>query len=170
MSGTITISNQQHVRPVKLPAIRRIAKALLQNELAAKGYELGIFIVDDPEMARLNESFLSHAGPTDVITFDYGEPDAPGEIRGEIFVCVPESERQAKIYRTTWEQELMRYVIHGVLHLCGYDDHEASARKIMKRAENKLVHVLDGRFDFRGISDPGARSTRKQMLRRPHAP
>jgi probable rRNA maturation factor len=63
-------------------------------------------------------------------------------INGELFICVDEAIRQAKRFRTTWQSELMRYIVHGVLHLLGHDDHRAADRLKMKREENRLVRKL----------------------------
>src|ERR1700761_6377007 len=92
---TLTISNRQHVRKINSWALKEIAAAALVD-LRFQEAELGIVLVNAKGMASLNESFLGHEGPTDVITFDYSESGTPARIRGEIFICVPEAERQAK--------------------------------------------------------------------------
>ena len=105
-------------------------------------------------MTRLNEKFLQHAGSTDVITFDYSEPGGPKSkpsLHGEIFVCVDESVIQARKFKTSWQAEIVRYVIHGVLHLAGYDDRNVTARRKMKAVENKLLRQLGHEFDFRRL-------------------
>ena len=96
-------------------------------------------------MTRVNETFLQHAGSTDVITFDHAEPDAAA-LHGEIFICVDEAVTQARRFRTTWQSELLRYMIHGLLHLQGFDDHTASDRRQMKSEENRLLAALRRRF------------------------
>lgn len=164
MSGKITISNRQDLKPIRLRAVQELTRSLLRDELRLAGYDLGVFIVDDPQMTWLNETHLGHAGSTDVITFDYGGTESLEAIHGEIFVCVPEAERQAEHFGVTWEQELMRYMIHGVLHLCGFDDDTPRALKAMKRVENKLVHVLDERMGFGSIS-PARRPTQRPVDR-----
>src|SRR5689334_3973530 len=109
-------------------------------------------------MARINQTFLQHEGSTDVITFDHSKtpptrpfdvnspsPAAgpgPGPIHGEIFISVPDAVAQAREFGTTWQDELVRYVIHGLLHLLGHDDLQPAARRVMKRAENRLVAAL----------------------------
>jgi probable rRNA maturation factor len=108
-------------------------------------------------MSRLNETFLQHKGSTDVITFDYSEnvlsasrrqvrPNLPAgcrkHIHGEIFICIDDAMSQAKQFRTSWQSELTRYVIHGVLHLQGFDDLQTAARRKMKREENRLLKKM----------------------------
>ena len=74
MSGTLSIRNRQRTIPVDVRSLRRITLVLLRDLLAKEAFELGICLVRLPEMTRLNETFLRHNGPTDVITFDYSDP------------------------------------------------------------------------------------------------
>jgi rRNA maturation RNase YbeY len=100
-------------------------------------------------MARLNEQYLQHEGSTDVITFNYREgkkKSAP--VLGEIFICVDDAIKQAKEFKTTWQSEVVRYVVHGVLHLLGYDDLKPDLRRAMKREENRYVNSLSREFDL----------------------
>lgn len=143
---TLTVSNRQQVRKINPQSVKEIAAATL-SDLKIQEAELGIVIVSAKEMASINESFLGHEGPTDVITFDYSEaakiPRAkPFGIHGEIFICVTEAERQAKTFETDWQSEVVRYIIHGILHLAGYDDLQPVARKKMKHEENRLMRKL----------------------------
>jgi len=159
---------------VNIPLLRRIVRSLLGELPGAEGYELGVHLVAEPEVVRLNEAFLHHAGSTDVIAFDHtggqalrlsptftpsrlrGKRDARSTLQGEIYVCVDEAVRQSRRFRTTWQSELVRYVVHGLLHLCGYDDSRPAARRKMKRAESRLLHLLALRFPLRQL----ARKTR----------
>ena len=111
-------------------------------ELAAPlnaAIELGVHLVAAPEMTLLNETFLHHTGSTDVITFNHAEENSTDSIHGEIFICLDDAVKQADAFRTTWQSELARYVIHGVLHLRGFDDLTPSKRRVMKREENRLL-------------------------------
>jgi len=99
-------------------------------------------------MARLNEQFLGHAGSTDVLTFDYQEGAAPGGWCGEIFVSVDDALASAPRFRASWQLELARYLVHGVLHLRGYDDRRPAARREMKREENRVLKALSRSFDW----------------------
>ena len=112
-------------------------------------------------MTGINSQFLQHEGTTDVITFDHSEAQesrrkaAPGyrQINGELFICVDEAVAQARSFRTTWQEELVRYIVHGILHLLGHDDHDAAVRRRMKREENRLVRLLAARFAFRKLGE-----------------
>ncbi|MBN9691696.1 MAG: rRNA maturation RNase YbeY [Verrucomicrobia bacterium] len=131
----ITLVNRQRDRPVDRPRILR----LVADVLAERGQTADVVIhwVSRKRSAELNQQFLQHEGPTDIITFDYGS--TTDRLQGELFICIAEAVRQAAEFRTDWKQELHRYVIHGLLHLRGFDDREPAVRRVMKREENRLV-------------------------------
>jgi probable rRNA maturation factor len=146
MSETnLVITNRQRDRKVDTQRVRAVAVAVLAE--AGQGAELGIHLVSAKRSAEVNWQFLQHEGPTDIITFDHGS--TPERLFGEMFICVPEAVRQAEEFGTTWEAELLRYVIHGILHLRGYDDLEPAKRRVMKREENRLVRKLVGNREGR---------------------
>jgi probable rRNA maturation factor len=179
--GSLILRNRQRNRRLDMRLLRRIVQALLAREWSKGSFDLGIYVVTKAEITHLNEAFLRHKGPTYVISFDYSAglasptvaadvsrriPSATktapthvgGYLHGEVVVCLDEAVAQARRFRTTWQSELVRYVVHGVLHLLGYDDQASRLRREMKRAEDSLVRELAGRFDFRRLS-PGRAST-----------
>ncbi len=141
----IEISNRQRVRKLNLRLLEQIAAAALE-ELKIAEAELSVVLVGTKESAAMNEKFLGHEGATDVITFDYSEKPTKGHLHGEIFICVGEAAKQAKEFKTSWQSELVRYVVHGILHLIGHDDLKPVARKKMKIVEGRLVRELSRRF------------------------
>ena len=130
---------------------------LLAELLKLDDFDLSLIIVRAPEMAKINQTFLQHQGSTDVITFDYAEAatrntqHATRFLHGELFLCIDDAIAQAREFRTTWQSELARYVIHGVLHLCGYDDIRAADRRKMKREENRLVQEIARLFPLKEL-------------------
>lgn len=124
--------------------------AELPEHCAAAEAELAIVLVGARRMAALNEHHLNHDGPTDVITFDYAGPGSANDrsLRGDIVICLEVAREQAREFGTTWQAEVVRYVIHGLLHLRGYDDLEPAARRSLKREENRIVRRLAGQFAF----------------------
>jgi len=149
----LAIRNRQRSRTVNVPLLRRVARAMF-TQLDIAEADLGIFLVAGPEMTHLNGTFLQHAGSTDVITFDYGEAGqrkTASSLHGEVFVCVDESVIQAKKFRTSWQSEIVRYIVHGALHLLGHDDANASMRKKMKAVENRILAQLAKKFDLRRL-------------------
>ena len=161
----LVLRNRQGTRFVNSPLLRRITRVLLADLLALERYELALHLVAAPEMARVNQRFLDHAGSTDVITFDYTEEPSPAsshglsapamKLHGEIFICIDDAVKQARQFRTTWQSELVRYLIHGVLHAVGYDDLTPSKRRVMKREENRLLRMLSRKFSFRHLANAG---------------
>lgn len=170
--STIAVFNRQRARKINRRRLKRITQALLA-ELKVEAGELEINLVAVPEMTRLNETYLQHAGSTDVIAFNYGtsvrQPsrlshskilevgdrrDACPTLHGEIFICVDEAVLQASRFGTSWQSEIVRYLIHGILHLLGFDDANAGARRIMKREENRQLRRLAGRFSLAQLSVP----------------
>ncbi|MEI7730278.1 MAG: rRNA maturation RNase YbeY [Verrucomicrobiota bacterium] len=139
----LVIHNRQRAKSVNVSRFRRQVRRVLEEELWLMNYEVCLHLVGSPEMTRINETFLQHAGDTDVITFTH--PGMPGSavLYGEIFICVPVAVRQAVTYRTRWQDEVTRYAVHGILHLLGYEDAQPVSRRKMKREENRLMRQLE---------------------------
>jgi len=150
VSSELSLFNRQRKRKIDLRLLRRIVLDCLEALLKVE-FELGIKIVSSAEMARVNEQYLQHAGPTDVITFDYLNAEEQKRIHGDIYVCIEEAVIQAKRFGTSWQEELVRYVVHGMLHLLGYDDRTERLRQAMKRVEDQLVGELRMRFPLRRL-------------------
>lgn len=160
MNRELCLRNRQRVRRINLRQLRKVIAATLHEEFGLAAYQLGVHLVAAPEMTRVNERYLRHAGSTDVITFDHRpgaspvdqesplacENQSPIMLHGEVFVCVEEAVTQARRFRTTWQAEVLRYILHGLLHLRGYDDTRPAARRAMKRAENRLLRRVTRRF------------------------
>ena len=161
MNGTLSLRNRQRVRSVNIVLLRRLTLALVRDHLRVPRFELCIHLVAAPEMTRINELFLRHAGSTDVITFDHSEGgDAGSNLQGELFICLNDAVAQARQFRTTWPREVARYLIHGLLHLCGYDDRSPAARRRMKARENQLLRQA-------ALSFPLSRLHQRHPKRRP---
>lgn len=159
---TLQLRNRQRDRRLNLFFLRRILRDVLTVQLCAPAPELCFHFVSAAEMARVNWQFLQHAGSTDVITFDYTEPAAgEGEqaagLSGEAFICVADAVNQAREFKTTWQSEVVRYAVHALLHLRGYDDLQPAKRRVMKREENRLMRELAQRFDLRDLEKKSAR-------------
>jgi probable rRNA maturation factor len=153
--NVVFVRSRQRARRINITLFRQIILVCLRELLSVETFELGVQFVNAREMTRLNEGYLQHAGSTDVITFDYLEtPRGSTAVFGDIYVCVDEATLQAKRFRTSWQGELVRYAVHGILHLLRYDDRTSRLRAEMKRVENRLVKALARRFDF-GALDHG---------------
>jgi len=162
----VEVANRQRRRVVDTRRLAGWARAVLSELPGLQRATLSVCLLGDRAMAELNETFVGHSGPTDVITFDYAEGGGTGRagvLAGEICMGVEEAVRQARRFRTDWSRELARYLIHGILHLRGYDDAGPSARRRMKREEDRLLRRLErrvGRLSLR----PGGRARRRAPL------
>jgi probable rRNA maturation factor len=104
--------------------------------------ELSVALVGDARMSKLHRRFMNIAGPTDVLTFEL-EHDAEGSVTaGEVIVCVPEARRQAKERGIELRMELLLYALHGMLHLCGFDDRTDRGFRTMHRREDDILTAL----------------------------
>jgi len=146
----VVIANRQRVKKIDTRLLKKFVAALLA-ELEIGEAELGINLVGARAMALVNETFLQHEGSTDVITFNHDEKANPKKIHGELFICVDDAVAQAKEFKTSWQSEIVRYIVHGVLHLLGYDDLKPHLRREMKREENWLVRRLARKFSLAQI-------------------
>ena len=148
----LTLLNQQRVKPLRLRRVRELTTAALATLPGIRDWQLAFHFVGARKMARINQTHLQHPGPTDVITFDYNDPAQPDRLVGDIFICVDVAVQQAREFRTTWQAELVRYIVHALLHLCGHDDLSAAPRRRMKQVENRLVRQLGRQFRFNTLS------------------
>ena len=116
--------------------------AWLQRVAQTYGKRLGdvnyIFVSDD-EILRINREFLGHDYYTDHIGFDYCEADI---LNGDIFISLDTVATNAALYGATPQQELMRVVVHGLLHLCGIKDKTDAERQQMQQAEDQALLML----------------------------
>jgi probable rRNA maturation factor len=136
----LIIRNRQRTRALNVPLLRRITRHVLEKEMNVGDYELGVHFVSANAMARVNEKFLEHEGSTDVITFSHNEEAQAERLHGEMFISM------------AWQSEVTRYLIHGLLHLRGYDDLQPAKRRVMKRKENRLLHRVDSQFALNAIA------------------
>ncbi len=125
---------------VKLPKIgkrdtTRWIKAVAASHNRKVG-EIGYLFVDDEKILEVNNEYLGHDYYTDVITFDYCESNL---LNGDIVISLDTVRTNAEKFGKTYEEELFRVIIHGVLHLCGINDKAPGEREIMEENENKAL-------------------------------
>ena len=98
--------------------------------------EIAYIFVDDEKILEVNRQYLGHDYYTDIITFDYCEGDV---ISGDLFISLDTVWTNAEQVGATYEEELHRVIIHGILHLCGINDKGPGEREIMEAAEDKAL-------------------------------
>ena len=121
---------------------KRKVAAWLKEVAREEGYALGdvTYIFCSSEVHRkMNIDFIGHDYFTDIITFDYSDLKGEGVVSGDIFIDVDTVADNARIYGATKRDEMLRVVVHGVLHLCGQKDKTPRAEKQMHRKEDKYI-------------------------------
>ena len=129
-------------------------------EIAGSRIENGFSLnfVGEKEMAEINEAFVGHSGPTDVICFDYREsrsvlPDdnAEDSVDVEIIICPAVACREAEKRALPYAREIVLYLAHGLLHAAGEDDLKPELKRKMRRREQKTMNELEKLFSFGDI-------------------
>ncbi len=120
--------------------IKRFLERVIAGEMKKPGDLIFIF-TDDKTLLRINREFLKHDYYTDVISFDYSSGNS---LNGEIYISVDSVKRNASNLKVRMKEELVRVMIHGILHLCGYDDGKESDKEIMFIKQEALVKEFSG--------------------------
>ena len=140
----VTVSNRQRRRKINTHLLARIAERTLEL-VGDNRATLSIVLVDDTAIAKFNAQYHNTPGPTDILSFDYGEG------QGELIVSVERAIVQAERFHSTPTRELVLYVVHGILHLHGHDDRKPLDRRRMRAAERRLLANLAENYCFRGL-------------------
>lgn len=127
---------------VKMPAIKRRANSAWVKAVAESyGKQVGdvaYIFCDDEKILEVNRQYLNHDYYTDIITFDYCTDNT---VSGDLFISLDTVRSNAEAFGKTYEEELHRVIIHGILHLCGINDKGPGEREIMEAAENKALAI-----------------------------
>jgi probable rRNA maturation factor len=140
----ISIVSHRTPEPLDLSAFERLAAFVLDREEVPEFAELSIAIVDTVEIAELNEKYRGKSGPTDVLSFEcddlcaVAEPDEPVMI-GDVVIAPDVARKNAEELGHTVEEELNLLLVHGALHLLGYDHEEHADAEAMQARERALL-------------------------------
>ena len=119
--------------------IKNWLKLVAESEVYTLG-NVSVIFCSDNYILDINQRFLQHDYFTDIITFDYSEGS---KISGDLFISVDSVMENSIEYGTDFEDELHRVIVHGILHLIGYDDHTDEEIKIMRSKENYYLSLYD---------------------------
>ncbi len=125
-------------RPVGLRKIYKVLEKVIRKENKKPGDLCFIFTSDDL-LLGLNKEFLNHDYYTDVIAFSYNEYNT---VSGDIYISVDRVKENARDYKVSLNKEIARVMIHGVLHLCGYNDKTEAQKKKMRKMEDYWISEL----------------------------
>ena len=128
---------------VPMPRIKkRDTTAWIRRVAATYGKrigEVGYLFCDDEHILSVNREYLGHDYYTDIITFDYTEGDI---LNGDLVISLDTVRSNALLFQKSYDEELHRVIIHGILHLCGQNDKGPGERELMEAAENKALALL----------------------------
>jgi probable rRNA maturation factor len=113
--------------------IKKIIKGAFLRE-QHKLEELTYIFCSDDYLLRINQNYLNHDTLTDVITFPFSNKNEP--VKAEVYISIDRVKENSQKYESTFESELLRVIIHGALHLCGYKDKKSDEKKVMKIKED----------------------------------
>ncbi|MDH6342969.1 putative rRNA maturation factor [Parabacteroides sp. PFB2-12] len=125
--------------PIKRRKVSQWIKAVAATYEQAVG-DISYIFCSDEKILEVNRQYLEHDYFTDIITFDYTEGK---RISGDLFISLETVKTNAEKFGTTYEEELHRTIIHGILHLCGIDDKGPGEREIMEENENKALALFE---------------------------
>jgi rRNA maturation RNase YbeY len=128
---------------IKMPKLdRKVVRAWITAVAATyegrKVGDLSYIFCNDERILEVNKEFLGHDYYTDIITFDYSEPS---KISGDMFISLDTVLSNSSKFHTSYDKELMRVIIHGVLHLCGINDKGPGERAVMEAAEERALDM-----------------------------
>jgi probable rRNA maturation factor len=132
---SIRVSFQSRLGSIGASLFRECAAVVLSGE-RKKRAEISYVIVNDAFIHAINKAYLRHDYPTDIITFPLGEGDA---MEGEIYISAETARRNADEYHVALREEIARLAIHGVLHLCEYEDGTEQEKKRMRQKEDQYL-------------------------------
>ena len=139
---TLEITHTHPTLRLDEAALRRLIRCVVQAEARPLNY-LGIILADHQTVLDLNRTYLAHDYLTDVLSFPLGEPDDEA-IDGEVYVDLDTAAERHEDFATSFEDEARRYVVHGLLHLMGYDDATPAEQHAIRRLEDRYLALCSG--------------------------
>jgi probable rRNA maturation factor len=136
----VSVACPQEIVPVDRGAMRQIVRAVLEGEDVNEA-EISVAFVDNPTIHQLNRRYLNHDEPTDVLSFPLSEGNSR-RLAGELVIGAEVAQSQAENRGHPLHAELALYVIHGLLHLCGYDDKTEAGAAEMRERERFYLREL----------------------------
>lgn len=134
----ISFAFQTNCSLKKRTILKQWITTIVENNKKEVG-EISYIFCSDEQLLEINKEFLNHDYYTDIITFDYSEADV---ISGDLFISIERIKDNAKTLKTSYQEELHRVIIHGVLHLLGYKDKTEEESENMRKLEDECLLIL----------------------------
>ena len=137
----LEILDVQEELSVDLEKVRTLCERIL-DDVGIKRGKMNVVFVDSHTIRQYNRDFLQHDYPTDTISFPIEERRSEGYLEGEVLVCTEVAKSRADEFGWTAEEELLLYVVHGMLHLTGFDDTTPEQKTVMQEKEREYLATL----------------------------
>jgi probable rRNA maturation factor len=144
MSLDVDVASDGARSPLGRARTQEIVQAVLRTEKVRNAL-VSITFVDERSMARLNKTHLGHSGPTDVISFGFTRASATDPVVGDIYICPAVARGNARARRDLVRREVARLVVHGTLHILGYDhpDEDREESEMWRKQERLVARVTN---------------------------
>lgn len=140
MTNNLTIIlNEEVSTEVSFDIETFIRKAATQKGLETGSIE--ITFVNKDKIVEVNKAYLNHDYVTDIISFNLADTDEP--IMGDLYICPDHAKQNAQEFENPFEQEVKLLLIHGILHLLGYEDYTDEQKAVMDTEQNRILHLID---------------------------
>ena len=136
----VIIQNQQKKIPIQTQKIKKLITQVLKGEQVQESGWINICFVDNPQIKKCNAKFLKLNEVTDVLAFNLSDKKEKNVILADIMISAQEAHNQAINFKTAVDYELSLYVVHGLLHILGFNDQTPLQIKLMRKKESQYVH------------------------------
>lgn len=141
----VEVHNGQKALEISFPAVRSLVRAIL-NRYGSLADSMHVHFVSTERICQLHADFFNDPSVTDCITFPFEKPPVGIKyLLGDLFICPQTALKYAKRHKIDPYRELSLYIVHGLLHLLGYDDIDPKERRKMRRAETECLLILESR-------------------------
>lgn len=134
-----SVETEFDLQPREEDSIKQWISSAIKKESQIKEGEITLIFCSDEYLLKMNREYLDHDYYTDIITFPYSE----NPLTADLFISVDRVKDNASQHGIDFQEELRRVIIHGILHLCGYDDNSPALQKKMREAEDKYLNVWE---------------------------
>ena len=137
----LEVLDEQDILVVDMEKVRTVCETILADSEIRSG-RINVVLVDSDTIHQFNKDFLQHDYPTDAISFPLEDRRSEGYLEGEVLACTEIAKDRAEEFGWTAEEELLLYIVHGMLHLAGYDDTTPEQQTVMQEKERGYLATL----------------------------